>query len=172
MVFLMVPGCMMHLNAQRVRSSKGQRLEPSCYRFMLTGLFGGRRFTVSVYCQSRADQILQVLNPGASNRPFSHSAKTIPDRGGPPCPATSGTAPVATGKTAPPVVSLGVTGSRACPGSPQEGPACSAATAKSPAERNAGGPCGPTWASPTHASCSWCSCGVLMRPARRFSRSR
>jgi hypothetical protein len=46
----------------------------------------------------------------------------------------------------------GVTGVRACPGSPQEGPARSAATATRLAERRAGGPCGPTWASPTHLS--------------------
>src|ERR1700745_3295135 len=46
----------------------------------------------------------------------------------------------------------GVTGARACPGSPQEGPARSAATATSPAEWSAGGPCGPIWASPTHLS--------------------
>src|SRR6516164_902853 len=43
-----------------------------------------------------------------------------------------------------------VTGARACLGSPQEGPARSAATATGLAERSAGGPCGPTWASPTH----------------------
>jgi hypothetical protein len=52
----------------------------------------------------------------------------------------------------------GVTSTRACPGSPQEGPARSAATAPSPAERSAGGPCGPTWARPTHLSSDGSSC--------------
>ena len=52
----------------------------------------------------------------------------------------------------------GVTGARICPGSPQEGPARSAATATSLAERSAGGPCGPTWASPTHLSSDGSRC--------------
>jgi hypothetical protein len=52
----------------------------------------------------------------------------------------------------------GVTGARACPGSPQEGPGRSAATTTSPAERSAGGPCGPTWASPPHLSSDGPSC--------------
>src|SRR6516165_175868 len=52
----------------------------------------------------------------------------------------------------------GVTGARTCPGGPQEGPARSAATATSLAERSGGGPCGPTGASPTHLSSDGSRC--------------
>ena len=54
----------------------------------------------------------------------------------------------------------------ACPGSAQEGPARCAATAKSLAERRAGGSCVPTWAS------SWsCRYWHVLRDERRFQQA-
>jgi hypothetical protein len=61
---------------------------------------------------------------------------------------------------------------RVVPGVHRRDPRAAERPQESGAAARAGGSCGPTWASPAHASCSWRGCAVLMSPARRFSRSR
>ena len=61
---------------------------------------------------------------------------------------------------------------RVVPGVHRRDPRAAERPQESGGAARAGGSCGPTWASPAHAGCSWRGCVVLISPARRFSRRR